>query len=102
MCIFGPLANPGVTASQQQGIRVADFRPNQAEITGRIEQARIPPFPVRQKRFDLLAKTHPGNVTEATAADNELGRRLLFEQSKRSHDQRQRKSAEQQDRYLGC
>ena len=64
---------------EQQRIWIADFRTDQPEVAGRIKQAWIPALPVGQKRFDLFAKTHAGNVTEATAADNELRPRLLLE-----------------------
>ena len=44
-----------VPLRQEQRIRIAHLRPDNAEIARRVEQAGVPLFPVRQKLFDFFA-----------------------------------------------
>jgi len=78
MRIFRALPNLGVTACQQQRTRITNLGPNQPEVARRIEQTRIPAFPVWQQQFDLIAKTHARNVTEQQAPDNAFRQLRLF------------------------
>ena len=70
MGFLSTLPDLRVPSGQQQTTRLTDFRFDESEITGGIEQARIPPFPVGQQQFDLVAQTHCRNVTEPKAGDN--------------------------------
>ena len=71
MGILGPLDDLLVPPRQQQGTRVADLGLDQAEITGGIEQAGVPAFPVRQQFFDLIAECYGPTVAEAATGDND-------------------------------
>ena len=71
MCIFGLLAHFLVTAGQQQRIWIADFGLDNPKVVRSIEKAGVPAFPIRQKRFNLVTKTHVSNVTEQRRADND-------------------------------
>ncbi|MDH4047439.1 MAG: hypothetical protein OEV63_04830, partial [Gammaproteobacteria bacterium] len=42
-----------------------------AEVARRVEQARVPPLPVRQKFLDFAAQAHAANVYEEAIADND-------------------------------
>ena len=70
--IFCLLDDALVPARQQQGIGVAYFSLDQAEVTGRIKQAGVPTFPVGEKLFDFVSQAHRPNVTETTRPDNRL------------------------------
>ena len=73
MCFFGSLANLVMAAREQQRTGVANLGLDDAEVAGCVEQARIPPFPVRQQGFDFFAKAHGRNVTERPGQDNDGG-----------------------------
>ena len=78
-----------MAACQQEGVGIADLGLDKPKITGRIEQAGIPAFPVWQQFFDLIAKIHARNVTERYRRDNE--RIGLFENHARAKDARAEK-----------
>lgn len=78
MGIFGTLSNLGVTARQQQRAWIAHLWLDKSEITCRVEQTRVPAFPVRQQGLDLIAKAHARNVTEHHTRDNAFGKTDLF------------------------
>ena len=78
MGILGTLSNLGVTARQQERAWIAHLGLDKPEITCRVEQTRVPAFPVRQQRLDLIAKTHARNVTERYIRDNASGKTDLF------------------------
>jgi len=71
MRIFRALSHLRVASREKQGIGVADFCFDQAEITCRVEQTRIPPLPVRQQFFNLIAQVHHRNVYERGDRNND-------------------------------
>ena len=80
MRIFRLLPHFGMSARQEQRIRVANFGLDQAQIVGCIEQAGIPAFPVWQQYFDLFSQIHCCNVYELNVADND-GRHCFLNES---------------------
>ncbi len=64
MRVFRTLPDFRVSVRQQQGIWIADFGYDYAQVAGRVKKTRIPAFPIGQQGFDLVAKSHGRNVTE--------------------------------------
>ena len=58
-------------AVEIEGIRVAHFGSDNAEVAGGVKQARIPALPVREQFFNFVAKAHCRNVTERQRQDND-------------------------------
>src|SRR6185503_7773560 len=63
---FGGALHVGMPPAQQQAARWAHARPNQPEVRGRVEQARIPLHPARQQPFDLLAQARRVDLAGAS------------------------------------
>ncbi len=72
------LADLRVTAIQIEGVRVAHFGSDNAEIAGRIKQAGVPALPVREQCVNSVAKTHCRNVTERQQQDNDVVQAFLI------------------------
>lgn len=73
MRLFCALADFRMASGEEQGAGIADFCPDQAEITCCVEQTRIPPLPVRQQFFDLMTQVHRCNVYEQRDRNNDQG-----------------------------
>ena len=71
MRVLGSLTDLLVPAGQQQRTGIADLCLDQAQIAGRIEEAGIPAFPVRQQFLYLIPKTHGPTVAEPAPRDND-------------------------------
>ena len=70
--ILGTLTYLRMARGQQQGIRVADFRFDQAQVAGRVKKTRIPALPVGQQFFDLVTECHGSNVYEPRGGYNDV------------------------------
>jgi hypothetical protein len=64
--LFRLFPDIGMPVRQQERVGVAHSRFDNAEVTRRIEKARVPPLPVRQQFFDFGAQVHAANVYEQT------------------------------------
>ncbi len=108
--ILGTLTYLRMARGQQQGIRVADLRFDQAQVAGRVKKTRIPALPVGQQFFDLVTECHGSNVYEPQGGYNDvaagkrtsvgIGGRLLLEElasQQHGHDER---GTHQDRRYL--
>lgn len=71
MSVFRFLPDFRMSSSQEQRIRITNLGLDDAQITGSVEQAGIPAFPVRQKLLNPLTKIHRLNVYEAVSRDND-------------------------------
>jgi hypothetical protein len=71
MSVCSALAYLGMPPGQEEGVRVADFCLDNTKITGSIEQAGIPAFPVRQQFFNPITKCHRINVYDDNGRDND-------------------------------
>lgn len=73
MRLFCALADLRMASGEEQGAGIADFCPDQAEITCCVEQTRIPPLPVRQQLLNLMTQIHHPNVYEHGDRNNDQG-----------------------------
>lgn len=82
MCVLGSLPDLRVPPGEKQGIGIADFCLDQAEIARGIEQARVPPLPIRQQFFYLCTQIHYCNVYEPVSRNNDrvpfMDRSLIY------------------------
>jgi hypothetical protein len=86
-----------MTTRQQEGIRIADVGPDDAEIARGVEQAGIPAFPVRQSSLDFVTKSHECNVTEHPGQDNNGS---VVQQAQSNQAGRQQSGSQQEQRKL--